>query len=382
MFSTKGQPNIIVIGAGVQGLSVACLLQSRGHKVTIVSHSSPSNPSPNTPTHHFTSPKAGANWFSFAEKDDIRLQEWDALTLQTLKTLSPVPNLGIHKLPCNQYWKNTEDYEKPWYADIDHLKYEKLPTSSLPPSYKKGIKFDTLTINVPVYLSNLSQLFLSLGGTFLPVPTSPPLTHITQTFTITTPPPTLIINCTGLGSRTLGGVEDKDVYPTRGQTVLVKAAVERTVVDFGGRFGGDEVTYVIPRGDGTVILGGTYQPNDWNLTPDPETAMRIITRCTAICPEIVPPGQTSPHILTHDVGLRPSRKGGLRLEVEKFDNGSGELVPVVHNYGHGGYGYQSSWGCAAEVALLAEGQLKGGADGGNINLEDRQGILLEFERML
>jgi hypothetical protein len=34
-----------------------------------------------------------------------------------------------------------------------------------------------------------------------------------------------------------------------------------------------------------------------------------------------------------------SRKGGIRVELEKWSNG----VPVVHNYGHAGAGYQSSW---------------------------------------
>jgi hypothetical protein len=33
----------------------------------------------------------------------------------------------------------------------------------------------------------------------------------------------LVINATGLGARSLVGVEDKAVYPARGQTVLVKA---------------------------------------------------------------------------------------------------------------------------------------------------------------
>lgn len=34
-----------------------------------------------------------------------------------------------------------------------------------------------------------------------------------------------------------------------------------------------------------------------------------------------------------------SRKGGPRIEIENWSND----VPVVHNYGHSGYGYQSSW---------------------------------------
>lgn len=34
-----------------------------------------------------------------------------------------------------------------------------------------------------------------------------------------------------------------------------------------------------------------------------------------------------------------TRKGGVRIEAERWSNG----VPVVHNYGHAGAGYQSSW---------------------------------------
>lgn len=45
-----------------------------------------------------------------------------------------------------------------------------------------------------------------------------------------------------------------------------------------------------------------------------------------------------------------SRKGGARLEKEVIDG-----FTVVHNYGAGGAGYQSSWGMAKDaVELLAD----------------------------
>ena len=36
-------------------------------------------------------------------------------------------------------------------------------------------------------------------------------------------PADAIVVCAGLGARTLGGVEDKDVYPVRGQIAILRA---------------------------------------------------------------------------------------------------------------------------------------------------------------
>jgi glycine/D-amino acid oxidase-like deaminating enzyme len=59
-------------------------------------------------------------------------------------------------------------------------------------------------------------------------------------------PPAAVINCTGMGARFLGGVEDKKMYPIRGQTVLIRAPWVR----FGRTIYKDEtgaITYIIPR---------------------------------------------------------------------------------------------------------------------------------------
>ena len=65
-------------------------------------------------------------------------------------------------------------------------------------------------------------------------------------------------------------------------------------------------------------------------------------------------------VIRHGVGLRPCREGGVRLAKEKLeaDGGKSEKkhgkgdVWVVHDYGHAGYGYQSSYGCSMEVVRL------------------------------
>ena len=64
--------------------------------------------------------------------------------------------------------------------------------------------------------------------------------------------PDALIVCTGIGSRFLGGVEDRDVYPVRGQTVLVRAPWIKFGKTTTSKTG--EVTYMIPRKGGDVRL--------------------------------------------------------------------------------------------------------------------------------
>jgi D-amino-acid oxidase len=52
-------------------------------------------------------------------------------------------------------------------------------------------------------------------------------------------------------------------------------------------------------------------------------------------------------------GLRPARKGNVRLEREKRNGKSN----IVHSYGHGGSGWSFSFGCAVEVAKIVEGMV-------------------------
>lgn len=73
-----------------------------------------------------------------------------------------------------------------------------------------------------------------------------------------------------------------------------------------------------------------------------------LKRAVALCPELTG-GRGIEHldIVRHGVGLRPARKGGVRIEKEEISG-----VPVVHSYGHAGYGYQTSYACAEEVVKL------------------------------
>lgn len=83
-------------------------------------------------------------------------------------------------------------------------------------------------------------------------------------------------------------------------------------------------------------MGGSYQKGNWDSSIDPNLAIRIMKRAVDLCPSLTGGlGIEKLDIIRHGVGLRPLRLGGTRLEKERVDD-----IWVVHNYGHGGYGYQ------------------------------------------
>jgi len=65
-------------------------------------------------------------------------------------------------------------------------------------------------------------------------------------------------------------------------------------------------------------------------------------------------------IIGEGCGLRPGRINGIRLEVDWVDSqpaGRYQKIPVIHNYGHTGLGYSSSWGSASKALELLEKSL-------------------------
>lgn len=120
-----------------------------------------------------------------------------------------------------------------------------------------------------------------------------------------------------------------------------------------------EVLYTMQRAAaGGCVLGGTYDVGNWASAPDPNVALRIMARAVAACPDMAAGrGVARLSVVGHNVGLRPHRRGGVRIEAERLDDGGS----VVHNYGHAGWGYQGSYGCAERVVELVDEESAAGA---------------------
>ncbi|CAI6332520.1 unnamed protein product [Periconia digitata] len=353
--------NVVIVGAGVLGLTTALILSKHENLsiVVVAKHM------PGDYDIEYASPWAGANFFPVG-KPGSNLQKFEKATWGELdRVCREIPEAGIHFQETVIYGRKkdagtaTGDWfgelvrEDAWFKDVVP-DFRVLGKSELPDDCDTGTTFTSVCLNTAVYLPWLLGQCVKNGVTIKrgildhisDAPSHHPNGHAS-----------IIVNCTGLQASKLGGVEDQNVYPGRGQVVLVRNEPGVMITVSGTDDGGDEATYIMHRAvGGGTILGGCLQHGSWESQPDPNLAQRIMQRSIDLCPALAPKtGKVSElSIVRHGVGLRPMRKGGLRVEKEQIEGNT-----VIHNYGHAGYGYQSSYGSAWEVERLVLESLKG-----------------------
>ena len=253
---------------------------------------------------------------------------------------------------------------------LDLESERKVGDETVPDGALFGIKYKTVCINIPQYLSRLFRHVKEQGTAVIEdtVDSSGGLEgavkdakRIAMEYNPSMKEEDIfaVINCTGLGARHFVGSEEAaKLYPIRGQTILVKgeATKARSFVGFGDGAGEEELVYVIPRpGSGTTILGGCKQKDNWNGDVDEGLNGRIVDRVMrwGLAQELRTGRGREFEVLSFQVGLRPGREGGPRVEVQ--EGGKVDGAWVVHSYGHSGGGYQCSYGCAEEVADVIAG---------------------------
>jgi D-amino-acid oxidase len=316
---TYPDTEVLVIGAGVSGLSTALALLDSGLTVSIYAAGLP---------HRVTSGAAGALWGIHMVGEDERINGWANQSFERFRSLAEDPRTGIHEISGVEAYLDRLPEPPLLPTGLDSL--SKADPHSLPADYRAGWRYRAPIIAMPEYLDYLVDQVID-GGGLLQV--GRPLLSLDHAAEYS--PARIIVNCTGIGAR--GFVPDDAMVPVRGQIVVV-ANPGITEFFIGERIEPDEITYIFPHGS-TAVLGGTEQPGNASTAPDPAIAARIVRACADIEPKLA----TAP-VLGHRVGLRPARPR-VRLETTRLASGR----PVVHNYGHGGAGVTLSWGCAQSV---------------------------------
>ena len=296
---------VIVVGAGVVGLTCAVRLLEAGHRVDVVARDLPLET---------TSAVAAALWYPYRALPQDRVTAWAATSYAVFADLARDERTGVRMLTGTEVLRAPQP--DPWWrAAVPSLDRE----TALPPGYADGWTFVSPVVDMPVHLRWLTARIEELGGT---------LTRMN--LSALPAEGTLVVDATGLGARHFGA--DPSVTPVRGQVVVLEqVGLERWTLDADGP------TYVVPRSR-EIVVGGTAEEGEWSRTPDPATAEAVLHRATALVPEL-----EGARVLRHKVGLRPVRPV-VRLE---------RVGDVIHTYGHGGAGVTLSWGCAADVVGLA-----------------------------
>jgi glycine/D-amino acid oxidase-like deaminating enzyme len=238
----------------VVGLSTARLVQEAGFPVTIYAAALP----PDT-----TSNIAGGQFHpAYAFSPHVVTPEFMTQFTRALDyswrryQIMVGDDYGIRWLPTYVETDSPEGRPIPTFPPIDRM----LTAAENPFPWASTLRYDTMYIETGRYLRQMIRDVQIAGGRV-------EVRKFATPADIAALPESLVFNCTGLGSRDLFG--DQDLHPARGQLAILEPQPEVQYAFTGGP------GYMFPRPDG-IILGGTFEIDQWDTTPEPATISKIV----------------------------------------------------------------------------------------------------------
>jgi D-amino-acid oxidase len=306
---------VVVVGAGVSGLTTAIVLAEAGYNVHVITSELPG----------VTSLAAGAMWGPYLVEPKEKIDQWSQESLRIFQELAANPATGV-RLTSGIEASRTAQHPPDWATGLPG--FQPCTEAELPEGFTTGYRFTVPLIDMPTYLGYLQRRLEEA--------------HITIELRAVSSleeaqPAAAVVNCTGLSARLLA--DDPNMRSIRGQLVVVTnpGLTEFFSEDTGAS---PELLCIYPQGD-VAVLGGTAIDGDESLDADHKAAEAIVTRCTAVEPRLA-----QARVLGHRVGLRPTRDH-VRVEADPVIGRK-----LLHNYGHGGAGVTLSWGCAQQIRSM------------------------------
>lgn len=345
---------VLVVGAGVSGLTSALALARAGVEVEVVAEKFQSD---------LVSVVAGALWewppavcgYHRDQTSLRRSKEWAMESYEIFSDLARDPETGVYMRRANFY------FTKPQTARELHKMNELAPkvrgfvhdagladANGVTP--ETGIvdayAFIAPMIDTDVYMGWLRSRVEAAGVTITRGRIDGRLAdneaRLREEFGAGA-----IVNCTGLGAADMHGAQ---TYPLRGALVRVindgsrmPKVTEAHCVSHPEGSTEQDMVFIVPRGENMLLLGGLTEEDEWSLDiglHNYQPIRDMYRRCLDFMP-VLARGEIDPNEPVR-AGLRPLRNGNVCLEREDATN-------IVHNYGHGGSGFSFSWGCAHEV---------------------------------
>ncbi|WP_170973489.1 FAD-dependent oxidoreductase [Rhizobium sp. FKY42] len=250
--SPSEQKSIAILGAGVMGLTAATLL-SPDYKVTIYAERLTCT----------TSDIAGGQWAPSVIKYDERDPAAKARFEDILRTAYRMHEQRIGRgfgvsIRINYTKAKSDTFAKvPPDLIAKPTWFEPLPFKHMA---SNGWGYRTLLVEPPVFLPRLRNDLVKQGVQSV----QKLFKNVAQLAELSE---TIVINCTGLGSKTL--FADNQLQPIKGHLVLLPAQPSLTWLFSNGS------TYVFPRED-HVVVGGSYEENMNDEIPDPKRCQDIM----------------------------------------------------------------------------------------------------------
>ncbi len=362
---------VLVIGAGVSGLTSALCLRRRGFAVTVVAERF---------APQVTSVVAGALWewppAVCGQHDDQisleRAKNWCRLSYEVLADLAGNPATGVFLRPVTFYFRRpvAEDVQQRQKAQelrtvVRQFQWDErlIRQNGINPrlGFRDAYRHLAPMIDTDVYMRWLLAEVRNVGCRIIEGKMMGRLREQEKSLAADYGADALV-NCTGLGAAELTG---DLVSPLRGALVRVRNAgksipriTQAHCVSYDSSAEGRGFIFIVPRGHDMLVLGGLAEHGEWALDiglHNHEPIREMFERCLELLPALR--GCEIDAAEPVRVGLRPFRRHNVRLEREPGTH-------IVHNYGHGGSGVTFSWGCAVEMAdrvraLLSERPVMG-----------------------
>ncbi|MBC6432146.1 FAD-dependent oxidoreductase [Nostoc sp. HG1] len=358
---------ILVIGAGVSGLTTAICLREAGFSVVIVADRFAPD---------LTSIVAGALWewppavcgSHGAPRSLERSKEWCMTTYNKFKKIHAEfgsEETGIYLRDAYFYFKDVLENRPDDLRKMNELKDKvdgferglKIVKKTINLSFKGGIKdaykHMAPATNTDVYMKWLLQHVKDIGCEIIQEKITVNVVQNEQEL-LRRFNAKAIVNCAGLGSIATTG--DTSMYPLRGALVRVKN-LGKVVTDAHcisheeSSANEQDIVYIVPKGDDLVVLGGLTQQDQWST--DLSLEVPIIRQMYDGCLEFLQELRELPLDEKEPVrtGLRPLTEENVC--VERVLN-----THVFYNYGHGGSGVTLSWGCSQEILQLVQQMIR------------------------